>query len=136
MLFLSRDQEIASRAAACKRLAFAIYCTEPSTVLKYISAVQERVVDTLRQNGAASGQGTPVGSELFLLWRILIARLNGYENILGLMPIIVTEAIQLAMAVLTVQRDRPPRDLTSSLIQLLKLLDLLRNLCPSALLLY
>jgi hypothetical protein len=136
VLFLSRDQEIASRAAITKRLALALYCADSSTVLKYISSVQERVVDTLRQNSAASGQGTPVGPELFLLWRVLFGRIGGYDGIPGLMPIIITEAIVLVGAVLNVQRDRPPRDLSSSLIQLCKLLDIMRNICPTALLLY
>lgn len=136
-LFLSREQEAATRSASTRRLCLAIYCAEAQTILQHASAIQERIVETLRQSMQASGTSACVaGPEMFLLWRVLLVKLGNWDNLLGLLPIVLTETRQIFEALLSVQRDKPPRDLTATFIQMCKLIDVLVLLSPPTILLY
>lgn len=69
-----------------KRLCFALFCADPKHILNCLSAIQEKVVEILRQNA-----GAPF-PELFFLWRVLLFKL-GYEAMTSLWPIILTEIV-------------------------------------------
>ena len=84
-LIKSRDVELDLKAKLLKRLAFVVFASEKDQYNRILPELQERVSDVLK-----SGPSPIVTEQIFMLFRILLMRLNP-DSLTGLWPIMISE---------------------------------------------
>jgi len=94
-LFSSKEQENDLRAQLTKRLAFILFCSEKDQYMKYMSEIQEKIIEFLRVNSSPI-----VLSNIFLCFRVLILRMSSHQ-LTSLWPFIYTELSQIFLQVET-----------------------------------
>lgn len=87
-LFASRDQENEQRAQLIKRMAFILFCSERDQYHKYTPEIQEKLIESLRDNPSDLVQ-----SQIMLCFRVLIIRSSAHL-LTSLWPFVYTEMVQ------------------------------------------
>lgn len=87
-IFTSKENEQAIRGQLTRRLAFALFCSDRRSIVRYLSGIQEKIVESLK---LYPGSQSP---DLFLLLRILLIRL-GPDDMSSLWPIVLTEMVSI-----------------------------------------
>lgn len=87
-LFASRDQESEQRAQLIKRMAFILFCSERDQYHKYTPEIQEKLIESLRDNPSDLVQ-----SQIMLCFRVLIIRSSAHL-LTSLWPFVYTEMVQ------------------------------------------
>lgn len=87
-LFASRDQESEQRAQLIKRMAFILFCSERDQYHKYTPEIQEKLIESLRDNPSDLVQ-----SQIMLCFRVLIIR-SSVHLLTSLWPFVYTEMVQ------------------------------------------
>jgi hemoglobin-like flavoprotein len=87
-LFSSKDQENEQRGQLAKRLAFILFCSEKDQYQRYMSEIQEKLIECLRMNSSPVVQ-----SQILLCFRVLLLRMS-HHHLTSLWPIIYTEMFQ------------------------------------------
>lgn len=87
-LFASRDQESEQRAQLIKRMAFILFCSERDQYYKYSAEIQEKLIESLRDNPPDSVQ-----SQIMLCFRVLIIRSSAHL-LTPIWPYVYTEMVQ------------------------------------------
>ena len=120
-IFTNKEAETLSRATNLRRLTYVIYAAEKDHWLTHLPALQEKLVDLLR-----NGSSDPVGSEVYLCLRVLLLRFSP-RHLSAFWPVIITELMRLLEGCL----EEMPSD-HSDVLQLVysasKFLDLLLTL--------
>ena len=86
-LFSSKDQEIEQRAHLVKRLAFILFCSEKDQYQKYMSEIQEKLIESHRLS-----QSPLVQAQVLLCFRVIILRMSAH-HLTSLWPFIYTEMV-------------------------------------------
>lgn len=87
-LFASRDQESEQRAQLIKRMAFTLFCSERDQYHKYTPDIQEKLIESLRDNPS-----DVVQAQIMLCFRVLIIRSSAHL-LTPLWPFVYTEIVQ------------------------------------------
>lgn len=87
-IFVSRDQENELRAQLIKRMAFVLFCSERDHYHKYTPEIQEKLIESLRDNPPDSVQ-----LQIILCFRVLILRSSAHL-LTSLWPYVYTEIVQ------------------------------------------
>lgn len=87
-LFTGRDQESEQRAQLIKRMAFILFCSERDQYHKYTPEIQEKLIESLRDNPS-----DPVQAQIMLCFRVLITRSSAHL-LTSLWPYVYTEMVQ------------------------------------------
>lgn len=87
-LFGSRDQESEQRAQLIKRMAFILFCSERDQYHKYTPEIQEKLIESLRDNPSDIVQ-----SQIMSCFRVLIIRSSAHL-LTSLWPFVYTEMVQ------------------------------------------
>ncbi|KAI8927393.1 Dopey, N-terminal-domain-containing protein [Entophlyctis helioformis] len=119
-IFVSRDQEIVTRAQMLRRVAFVLFAAPSDFHLQQLPAIQEKIVECLK-----SGSGL-LQLEAFFCLRIIFCRISA-KHLSNFWPIVLSELIRIFLMFI---RDASS-DRTEDLALLLagcKLLDLLLTL--------
>jgi hypothetical protein len=86
-LFSSKDQEIEQRANLVKRLAFILFCSERDQYQKYMSEIQEKLIESHRLSASPLVQ-----AQVLLCFRVIILRMSAH-HLTSLWPFIYTEMV-------------------------------------------
>jgi hypothetical protein len=86
-IFSSKDQEIEQRAHLVKRLAFILFCSERDQYQKYMSEIQEKLIESLRVSASPLVQ-----AQVLLCFRVIILRMSAH-HLTSLWPFIYTEMV-------------------------------------------
>lgn len=84
-----RDQEAESRAQLVKRLAFILFCSEKDQFQRYMSEIQEKLIEIHR-----TSQSPLVHAQVLLAFRVIILRMSPH-HLASLWPFIYTEMVCL-----------------------------------------
>lgn len=87
-IFTNREYEMQTRAQNLRRLSFVIYSSEKNHFLTQLPAVQEKLVDILR-----NGSAPIVECEVFLCVRVLLCRLSAH-NLSSFWPVLLAELVR------------------------------------------
>ncbi|TDL26444.1 hypothetical protein BD410DRAFT_521497 [Rickenella mellea] len=117
-IFTNRDYETLLRSMNLRRLSYVVFAAEKNHFLAQLPAIQEKLVDTLRNVDASV-----IESEVYLCIRVLLCRLSPH-NLTSFWPVLLTEMYRIFDEIVT----DPPSDGSDDLQSILsacKLLDLL-----------
>ncbi|XP_054164258.1 protein dopey-1-like isoform X2 [Oppia nitens] len=88
-MFSNKDQEIEQRAHLVKRLALILFCSEKDQYQKYMSEIQEKLIESHRLS-----QSPLVQAQVLLCFRVIILRMSAH-HLTSLWPFIYTEMFQV-----------------------------------------
>ena len=86
-IFTNREYEMQLRAQNLRRLSFVLHASEKNHFLTQLPAIQEKLVDILR-----NGSAPIVESEVFLCVRVLLCRLSPH-NLSSFWPVLIAELV-------------------------------------------
>jgi len=87
-LFTSKDQENEQRAQLLKKLAFILFCSEKNQYVKYLSDIQDKLIEYLRVSSSPL-----VRNQIQLCFRVLLLRMS-QDHLTSLLPFIYTEMLK------------------------------------------
>ncbi|KAG8988872.1 hypothetical protein FRB90_002518 [Tulasnella sp. 427] len=117
-IFANREYEMLLRSLNLRRLSFAVFAGERNQYLAQLPAIQEKLVDLLRNSTLAP----VVLGEVYLCLRVLLCRLSPH-NMNSFWPVILTEMFRVFEQCIS----SPPADSSEELLVILaacKFLDL------------
>lgn len=117
-IFTNREYEMLLRSLNMRRLSYVLLSSEKNHFLTQLPAIQEKLVDTLRNVSSPVVQ-----SEVYLCVRVLLCRLSPH-NLSSFWPVILTELYRLFDQVLTSLPSDGAEEL-NLVLATCKLLDLL-----------
>ncbi|KAL5535972.1 hypothetical protein ACEPAF_4066 [Sanghuangporus sanghuang] len=117
-IFVNREYEMQMRAQNIRRLSFVLFASEKNHFLTQLPAIQEKLVDLLRNGGAPI-----VESEVYLCIRVLICRLSPH-NLSSFWPVLLSELIRIFSQVMA-EAPSDGSDALQAVLAACKLIDLL-----------
>ena len=87
-IFVNREYELQIKAQNIRRLSFIIFASEKNHFLMHLPAIQEKLVDLLRNGGSPVVEG-----EVYLCVRVLLCRLSPH-NLSSFWPVLLSELVR------------------------------------------